>query len=117
MRDNDQTSYSNKLIRLCARARCSRQQGKNTAWDFLRKIDSADKKAFITVESKNGKSLEYNRDVMRGEFEMLHKSKTKFKIEKIQFIGKEVRNLDDVAMDGAIPDVINNLYLITIKEL
>ncbi|KQB40397.1 hypothetical protein RC62_287 [Flavobacterium aquidurense] len=48
---------------------------------------------------------------------MLHKSKSRFKIEKIEFIGKEIINLDDVAIDVAIPDVINNLYLITIKEL
>jgi len=90
---------------------------KGVAWNFLRKVDNLDKKAFITIESKSGKSLEYGRDIMRGEFEMLHKSKSKFKIEKIEFIGKEIINLDDVAIDGAIPDVINNLYLITIKEL
>jgi hypothetical protein len=90
---------------------------KDVAWQFVRKINENDKKAFITVISKNGKSLEYGRDVMRGEFEMLHKSKTKFEIEKIEFIEKEILNIDDVAIDGATPDLIKNFYLITIKEL
>ncbi|MCC9064160.1 hypothetical protein [Flavobacterium piscisymbiosum] len=48
---------------------------------------------------------------------MLHKSKTKFEIEKIEFIEKEMLNPDDVAMDGAAPDIVKNFYLITIKEL
>nr|WP_315238662.1 hypothetical protein [uncultured Flavobacterium sp.] len=90
---------------------------KDVAWGFLRKVNEMDEKAFITVISKNGKNLESGRDVMRGEFEMLHKSKTKFEIEKIEFIEKEILNIDDVAIDGATPDVIKKFYLITIKEL
>jgi len=87
------------------------------AWNFLKKNKDLEKKAFITVQSKNGKSLENGRDVWRGEYEMLHKSKTKFEIEKIEFIEKEMLNPDDVAMDGAAPDIVKNFYLITIKEL
>lgn len=90
---------------------------KEVAWNFVKRKSEIEKKVFITVKSKNGKSLEYMRDEMRGEFEMLHKSKSEFIIEEIKFKGEEILNIDDVALEGAIPIKVKNLYYVTLREL
>lgn len=90
---------------------------KDVAWSFLERKSELERKAFITVKSKNGKNLEFSRSEVRGEFEILHKSKSKFKIESIDYKKEEILNIDDVAMEGATPIKIKNLYYVTIREL
>jgi hypothetical protein len=85
------------------------------AWRFfdnnLRKTGEA---AFVEIVSKSGKRIDLYSDAV--EFEILHHSKSKFKIKKIEVDDNYIRNIEDVAFYGATPDKIK-LTKILLEEL
>ena len=85
------------------------------AWRFLRnnKVKTGEG-AFVEVVSKNGKSIDKFSDAT--EFEILHKSKSKFELKSIEYIEKEILNIDDVALSGATPDIVEDFYKIVLIE-
>jgi len=88
---------------------------KDLAWAFFYKnLKKTGDAGWVEVISKNGKRIDKYSDVL--EWEVLHKSKTRFKIREIDIDENYVTNYDKVAFDGAKPEVIK-FVKISIEEL